>query len=70
MLLESDADSGSINFSDSSDSVVEYAQEENWNETDKVVQDVDDVTAHDSDAQWIWEAIKTAYRGQKIPFTG
>jgi hypothetical protein len=52
ILLESDDDSGSINFSESSNSDLDIAQEENWNETG--VQDVDDNdVAHDSDAQWI-----------------
>jgi hypothetical protein len=37
MLLEGDDDSGSINFIKSSDSDVDYAQEENLNETDEVV---------------------------------
>jgi hypothetical protein len=51
MLLESDEDSGSINFSESSDSDVDYAQEENWNETHKVVEEVNDIVAHKKDIQ-------------------
>ena len=71
ILLESDDDSGSINFSDSSDSDIDNAQDENWNKTDEVVQeDVGDIVAQDSDTQWIWRPIQTSYRGQKIPFTG
>jgi hypothetical protein len=67
MLLGSDEDSGSVNFSERSDSDIDHAQEENWNETDEVVKgDVDgNVVVHGSDAQWIWRAVQTSYRGQK-----
>lgn len=70
MLLESDDDSGSKNFSESSDSNLDYAREENWNEADEMVlENVDDsIVAHDSDTQWMWCAIQTSYRGQKISF--
>jgi hypothetical protein len=53
MLLESDDDSVSINFSESSDSDVNYAQEENWNETHEVVEEVknDEIMAHKNDIQ-------------------
>jgi hypothetical protein len=52
MLLESDDDSGSTNFSESSDSDVDYAQEKNWNETDYIVLEdmYEAVIAHDSGA--------------------
>jgi hypothetical protein len=30
----------------------------------------DDDVAHDSDTQWLWRAIQTSDRGQKIQFTG
>ena len=67
MLLESDDDSGSINFSESSDSDVDYAQEKNWNETDYIVLEdmYEAVIAHGSGAQSIWRAIRTLYRGTK-----
>ena len=65
ILLESDDDSGSINFSESSDCNVDYAQEENWNEANELVQDVDDIIAHDSDTQWIWHTIQTFFQGTK-----
>jgi hypothetical protein len=72
ILLESDDNSGCINFGESSDSDVDCAQEENWNEADKVVQEDmdDDIVAHDSDTQWVWRVIQTSYRGQKVPLTG
>jgi len=63
VLLESggDDDSGYINFIEGNDSDVDYAQEENWNYTDGVVEEVktDDV-AH----------VLTSYRGEKFPFSG
>jgi hypothetical protein len=40
MLLQNNAASGCINFSESSSSNVGYAQEENWNETDEVSDDI------------------------------
>ena len=40
MLLQNNAASGSINFSESGSSNVGYAQEENWNETDEVSDDI------------------------------
>jgi hypothetical protein len=70
ILLETCDGSGCINFSERNDSDVDYAQEENWNEADDVLQDVDDnIVAHDSDTQWIQRAVQTSYRGQKIRFT-
>ena len=68
MLLESDDDSESINFSESSDSDVNYALEKRWNETDEVVEEVkdDNVIAYGSDVQWVWGALQTLYRGQKF----
>jgi hypothetical protein len=71
LLLESDNESDSINFSESSDSYVDYTQE-NWNEVDEVMQKGfdDNIAAHDSDAQWIWFTIQTSHRGQKLPITG
>lgn len=49
MLLESDDDdySGFINFIEGNDSDVDFAQEENWNYTDGVVEEVkNDDVAH------------------------
>jgi hypothetical protein len=62
MLLErDDDDSGHTNFIESSDSDVDFAQEENWNETDGMVEEVKigDI-AHDSDIKWIWNTLQTS----------
>jgi hypothetical protein len=64
VLLESDDDddSGYINFIEGNDSSdVDFAQEENRNYTDGVVEEVkEDDVAH----------VLTSYRGQKFPFSG
>jgi len=62
VLLESDDDgSGHINVIEGNDSDVDFAQEENWNYTDGVVEEVkNDDVAH----------VLTSYRGQKFPFSG
>jgi hypothetical protein len=44
---------------------VDYAQEENWNEANELVQDVDDIIAHDSDTQRIWHTKQTFFQGTK-----
>lgn len=67
MLLESVKGSEGINFSKSSGSDVNYTWEEKQNETNEVVEEVkdDDVIAR----EWVWGALQTSYRGQKIPLT-
>ena len=65
VLLESDDDdddgSGYINGIEGNDCDVDFAQDENWNYTDGVVEEVkNDVVAH----------VLTSYRGQKFPFSG
>jgi len=40
MLVESGHDSWFMNFSDNGDRDVGTAQEDNWNETEKVVEDI------------------------------
>jgi hypothetical protein len=50
-----------INFVEGNDSDVDFAQEEYWNYTDGVVEEVkNDDVAH----------VLTSYRGQKFPFSG
>jgi len=62
VLLESDDDDdGCINFIEGNDNDVDFAQEENCNYTDGVVEEVkNDDVAH----------VLTSYRGQKFPFSG
>lgn len=70
MLVASGHDSWSGSFSDSSDGDVSIAWEENWNETEKVVEEVqyDDVVSQ------LWYTVVMAHhahiiQGTKIPLT-
>jgi hypothetical protein len=48
-----------------SDSGTDYAQDENWHETNEMVQEVmndDDDVACDNDVQWVWCAIQMSHK--------
>ena len=52
----------------SSDSGTDCALEENWYETDEVVEEVpNDDMASENDVPWVWHAIKMSHRGLKHP---
>jgi hypothetical protein len=52
----------------SSDSSTDCALEENWHESNEVVEEgKNDNTANENDVHWVWHAIKMSHRGQKHP---
>jgi len=52
----------------SSDSGTDCALEENWHESNEVVEEGNnDNTANANNVHWVWHAIKMSHRGQKRP---
>jgi hypothetical protein len=63
-------DSGSIKFTETSDSDIDYTQEENWNATHAAVEDKvmnDDTVAQNNDIQF--SKVCRTHRQHKIPLT-